>query len=118
LAFFTTYFDTSVGEEVFQPKAVAIKYLNGEFFLDFVSTVDFSWLLNNVFGVANKNVLYITKLFKLTKVVRVRKLDLEIRNSTVSIDIKTNINILFVVLKIIIYWHTTACLFWLVFKQQ
>jgi len=79
--------------------------------------VDFSHLLTEV-GVKDPIVLNLAKLLKLFKVLRVRKLNIEIRNSTVTLDVKTYLKIFYVVLRILIYWHTVACLLWLVFQQQ
>jgi hypothetical protein len=39
--FITTYFNSTIGEEVWQPKLIAIYYLSGDFTIDILSTIPF-----------------------------------------------------------------------------
>jgi len=39
--FLTSYYNISTGDEIFKPSWIALKYLKGEFFVDFLST--FPW---------------------------------------------------------------------------
>ena len=41
VAFRTTFYDPSTGDEVFDPKRIAKEYLLGRFIIDFLSTVPF-----------------------------------------------------------------------------
>jgi hypothetical protein len=114
----TTYFNTQVGEEVFQPKAIAKHYMSGDFFLDFCSTFPFDWFLKTVFFIKQPLVLTFAKLFKLLKIVRIFRLKAVIRNATLAITQKTYLKIINVILEIVIVWHMIACLLWLVFSQE
>jgi len=115
LGFLTTYFNTTLGEEVFQPKAIAKHYLKGDFTLDFCSTFPFDWLLK-IIGVKSTLVLVLAKLLKLLKIVRIFRLKAVIRDATLVITVKTYLKIVYVILEIVIVWHFIACLLWLVFS--
>ena len=44
--FRTTYLDTALSEEVYDPLKIAKRYLRGSFFLDLVSTLPFAELID------------------------------------------------------------------------
>jgi len=48
LNFVTSYFNSSTGDEIFEPKNIAKHYLQGVFWIDFLSVCPFNLLLKDV----------------------------------------------------------------------
>ena len=51
--FMASYQDSSIGAEVFQPKAIAIHYLKNEFAFDFISTIPLRDIGVHWFGITS-----------------------------------------------------------------
>ena len=47
LYFFQSYIDKNIGEEITSLKLIALKYLKGWFFIDFISSFPFELICNN-----------------------------------------------------------------------
>jgi len=85
ILFMTSYIDTRNGETIRQPKIIARHYLTAGFIPDFISTLPL--LLTPIVNAATEtgsttqdSLLSLVQLFKLVKLLRVRKLNTLIQN--------------------------------------
>ena len=106
LTFRTTFFDPTIGEEVYDPHRIAKRYIGGgRFFIDFLSSVP----LTSIFG-DNK----ILELFGLLKLARIFRVSVVIKRLNVRVEVKIVLRVLNFLLQIIIYMHLLACLWFMV----
>ncbi|CAI2377400.1 unnamed protein product [Moneuplotes crassus] len=103
LTFRTTYYDVD-GEEVFEAKKIAKKYLFGRFSVDLISTVPLDSLGN----------LPVLQTFQLLKLFRLSRISKIIKNLPMKEDIKVMIKVLNLVFMLFIYIHCIACLDFLI----
>jgi hypothetical protein len=82
--FITTYFNSTIGEEVWQPKLIALYYLS----IDILSTIPFVDLAE-AGGMTSTTGIALLSLLKLLKVLRIRKITVMIRNLNTSLETKT-----------------------------
>jgi hypothetical protein len=86
--FITTYFNSTIGEEVWQPKLIALYYLSSDFTIDILSTIPFVDLAE-AGGMTSTTGIALLSLLKLLKVLRIRKITVMIRNLNTSLETKT-----------------------------
>lgn len=102
LTFRTTYIDSSGGDEVTEPKQIAILYLKGRFWIDLLSTIPFDMFFSTDGGLAA------LKLFGLLKVFRVTRLNKIINIINVKDDLKMTFKLLKLVYFLVLYIHFSA----------
>jgi len=103
LTFRTTYYDEE-GEEVFDAKKIAKKYLLGRLFVDLISTVP----LDSVGSLSILQTFQLLKLFRLSRISKI------IKNLPMKEDIKAGIKVLNLIFMLFIYIHCIACLDFLI----
>jgi hypothetical protein len=85
--FRTTYISTKTGDEIYEPKLIARRYLvSGQFFIDLLSSVP----LEDISG-TNNDFLAILGMLKILRVNRVSKV---IRNMKAKSEIKAGLKVL------------------------
>ena len=92
VGFLTSYYESSTGDEITNPKMIAKKYLASDFLIDFLSTVPFEpiWVFAGM-GEPGHSTMLVFKVFKLLKVFRLRKVFQMIRNLKSSKEIKATL---------------------------
>lgn len=80
VAFRTTFYSMDSGEEIYNSKKVAVRYIQSSFFVDLVSTMPVNHIGAFITGEANP----LLKLFSLLKLVRVTRLGKMIARMNVS----------------------------------
>ena len=73
VAFRTTFYDPTTGDEVFDPKRIAKEYLLGRFIIDFLSTVPFDNIAFMITQTRSPKLQLFTllKLFRVTRLSRI-----------------------------------------------
>lgn len=107
LTFRTTYYDNE-GEEVFDWKKIAKKYLLGRFFIDVISTIPLDSLGN----------LAILQAFQLLKLFRLSRISKIIKNLPLKEDVKVMIKVTNVIFMLFIYIHCMACIDFLIVNDS
>ena len=70
LGFRVTYRDAHTNEEISNPKKIAGNYLQGMFWIDFLSTVPFEWIVGLIRD-EEKNNWELMSMLKLARVLRI-----------------------------------------------
>jgi hypothetical protein len=107
--FRTTYINTENGEEIKDPKKVALKYFTGRFILDLLSTVPFDKLAGG------NEVLPILGMLKL---IRVFRISMVIRNLNIKSDSKASLRVLWLIFFLFLYLHVIACVWYFIVKDN
>ena len=124
IAFFTSYIDTVNGEMIRQPKLIAKHYMTSGFMPDLISTTP---LFLKPLVLANtepdtdiqKTLLSFVKVFRLLKLLRVRRLSRLITNLQQSVDFKSQMSRIYVVFLLVLICHIQGCLlFWVTAEEQ
>lgn len=103
----------TTGDEITSPKLIARRYIFGEFYIDLLSTIPFTWIPINSLG------YYIFGSFcKLLKVLRIRKMYASISQANLTVESKALTKIAFYSFLIIVYTHIVACVMWFTFKTD
>ena len=103
--FRTTYISTKTGEEIYDPKLIARRYIfGGRFFLDCLSSIPFDKLAGG--GNDILPVLGMLKLF------RISRINVVIRNLNTKSDFKAFLKVLWLVCFLFLYNHVIACLWY------
>ena len=115
LGFFTSYLDHHIGAEITQPSYIACHYLGGGFLIDFLSLVPL-WLtpVLSTLGIHHPNMM---NLFRMTKIVRVRRLSKLIQVVNINKEIKNQLKRIMVVLYLVIICHIQGCLLYYIFMK-
>ena len=73
IAFRTTFYDSSTGDEIFDPKRIAREYLQSRFIIDFISTVPFDNIALMITQTRSPTLQLFTllKLFRVTRLSRI-----------------------------------------------
>jgi len=123
LGFFTTYFNTGSGDEIWSPKHIAKRYLIESFLIDFLSTLPVA--LGPMVEVATSSdpvkraVLgRLVGILGMFKIVRVRRISKMISNLNQSQELKAQLKRLNTIFILFIYVHALACILWYFFKQE
>lgn len=106
--FRTSYISTSSGEEVVDPKLIALKYLKGRFIVDLLSTIPFDNLA------PNSDVLPMFGMLKLARVLRVKMV---IRNLNIKNSSKSLLKVIWLVFGLFLYIHVIACLWYYIVRD-
>ena len=112
LTFRTTYIDSSGGDEVTEPKQIAILYLKGRFWIDLLSTIPFELFMPTT------GVFSAVRLFGLLKAVRVTRLNRIINYMNVKDDVKMTLKLLKLVYFLLLYIHFVGCIWWYIIRDD
>ena len=88
-----------MGEEIWQPKAIAIHYLKTDFVIDVLSTVPFDQVVKGLTRINDPNakpntlLMTIASLIKLLKMIRIKRIGIAIRNMNQEVELKTYLKI-------------------------
>ena len=72
--FRTTFIHQKTGNEIIEPKAIALIYLKGRFWIDLLATIPFDTFAELIIGSENGSVLSIFSLLKLVRVLRLNRI--------------------------------------------
>jgi CRP-like cAMP-binding protein len=110
----TTYINNRTGDEVWDPKMIAKKYVFGpRFTIDFLSALPLDQFIPQGLFVRD-----IFSLLGMLKAVRVMRLSKVIQSLNIRQDIKAYLKLLKLVFYLIIYIHFIACIFYYIVQQQ
>lgn len=103
--FRTTYISSKTGEEIYDSKLIAKRYiLGGRFFLDFLSSIPFDKLS----GGSND----VLPMLGMLKLFRISRINVVIRNLNTKSDFKAFLKVLWLVFFLFLYNHVIACLWY------
>jgi len=114
--FLTSYFERRVGETITSPKMIAIHYIKGDFFIDFLSTIHFEEICKNILKLpspASSNA--VSKLYsffaflKILKLVRVKKVPRILKSLNDTKETKASYCAAFLFVVLVLYLHIVAC---------
>jgi hypothetical protein len=108
LNFRTTYINMNTGEEIFEPKAIALNYLfSAQFCLDFLSAIS----IDNLVAIVDKTGSTSSKfkILQLLKFFRLLRLSRFINTMNSSEDIKLSLKLFKMCLFLMLYIHCSGC---------
>jgi potassium voltage-gated channel Eag-related subfamily H protein 7 len=107
IRFLTTYMDTRLGDEIYQPSMIIVHYMKGSFTLDFISVLPpfCSLLLKN--NPKTYSLIRTLSIFKLIRVTRISRL---IETMNASLSNKTYAKMALIFYWIMLLFHILACL--------
>ena len=114
VAFRTTFYDPSTGDEIFDAKRIAKEYILGRFIIDFLSTVPF----DNIALMITQTRSPMLQLFTLLKLFRVTRLSRIIERMNVKQDAKNGLKLFNLIFMIIVYVHCLASLWFVIVKND
>lgn len=112
LTFWTTYIDAETGDEVSDPKKIAVNYLKKKFWLDLLATIPFDLIF------PTDGILQVLLLFGLLKVMRVTRLGRIINFLNAKEDMKMTLKIFKLVFFLVLYIHFAGCIFYFIIKDE
>lgn len=116
LNFRTSYINTMTGDEVIDPKMVALAYLKGgRFFIDLLATIPFDSILGNSDGSKVSIKLRIFTILKILRIVRFTKV-IAFLNTTASV--KLSLKLFKLIFYLLVYIHLQACAWFFYTKQD
>jgi CRP-like cAMP-binding protein len=104
--FRTTFIHSKTGNEVVSTKYIAIAYLKGRFWIDFLATIPFDSVGDLFFGSGNTELLRSISLLKLVRVLRLNKI---ISILKVANEVKLSLKLIKLIFFLIMYLHWCAC---------
>jgi hypothetical protein len=118
LNFFTAVY-TSEGTLIVDHKSIALDYLSFWFWIDFVASFPLeavSSSSHSLGGVKIAKVFRILRIFKLLRLLKMQKIVHQIRELT-TVNPST-ILILQTLIAILVTWHWTACVYWMIAQTE
>ena len=115
IIFFSSFINVTSGDEIFDMKLIAINYIQGPFWIDFISTVPLDGIasaFNASPGVVN--FMNILGILKIVRILRIRKL---IANLNYTQETKALLKVANMVFYLILYIHLVACFLWMTFSS-
>lgn len=110
----TTYINNRTGDEVWDPKMIAKKYVLGpRFWIDFLSALPLDQFVPK--GLLIKDLL---SMLGMLKAIRVMRISVVIQSLNIRQDIKAYLKLLKLVYYLIIYIHFIACIFYYIVKLK
>jgi len=106
--FRTTIVNPRTGDEISSPRLIALEYLKGRFWIDFVATVPFDYIF---LGIVDTKTASTLRLFSMLKLLRVLRLGRIITYMNTTDDIKLSLKLLKMFFFLVMYIHGLAC-FW------
>ena len=105
ISFFSSYMDTRLGDEIYQPSLIAKHYFKNGFIPDFLSVVPV--FINPLLsGQGAKQTLTMLQALKLLRVFRMARL---IETMNASFDLKTYAKMVLVGIYLCLWFHYVAC---------
>lgn len=117
--FFTSYFESSIGEFIYNPKKIALHYLGDSFLLNCLATVHWGFICEKVFQLDTdtySQVYTLLRYLKLLKLVEVINLMYFLKGLNLVKETKALFFIMYYLLLIFIYCHFFGCIFWFVLR--
>ena len=102
--FRTTIINEKTGEEIFDGKRIAIKYLKGKFFIDLLASIPFDFL-SVLIGAEMSNNTFTFQLFGLLKLIRIVRLTKLITYLNLKDDVKMSLKLGKLIFFLIMYIH-------------
>ena len=90
-------------EEIFDQKKVALRYLRGKFFIDFLASIPFDYIV--LLFETDDNSSFIFELFSLLKLVRVLRLSRLITHLNLRNEVKVSLRLIKLIFFLIMYLH-------------
>ena len=124
IGFLTSYIDQFTGDEIFELMKIARYYMGNDFVIDFISTFYFAkfCVLLTIDKQVGENMwqqlTLVFQVFKLLKVLRLRKVSKLIRGANATIEAKAVMQVGYFTLILIIYTHVVACVMWHMLKTD
>lgn len=109
LNFRTTYQNILTGDEVTEPKRIAINYVKGRFWIDLLSSIPFELVLPFFFTEEFSQKFILLSMLKLFRVLRLGRI---ITYMNESDDVKLSLRLFKVCFFLILYIHCTGCLWY------
>lgn len=100
--FRTTFIHKLTGEEIIEPKKIAVEYIKTRFFIDLVASIPFDKIAEVFVPAGNASTLNLITLLKLVRVLRLGRL---ISVMKVKDDIKLSLRLLKLVFFLALYLH-------------
>jgi len=111
----TTYMDTRLGDEIYQPGKICTHYLKGSFIFDFISVLP---SFCSVFLRNNKKAYAVVRTLSIIKLVRVARISRLIETMNASLSNKTCAKMVLIISAIAFIFHLLACLLKVLFFQE
>lgn len=90
-------------------------YIKADFIVDFLSTFWF-YEFFKLIGIENQSLTLVFQVFKLLKVLRLRKVSKLIRGANATIEVKASLQVGYFTMILVIYTHVIACIMWHLLK--
>lgn len=102
ISFRTSVFHSRTGEEILEPKKIAVQYLKTRFLVDLLATIPFDTI--GLLFISGNNTVGL-QLFGLLKLVRVLRLSRIITYMNVKDDVKMSLKLIKLVFFLVMYLH-------------
>lgn len=113
--FRTTFIHHKTGNEIIEPKDIAMSYLKGRFWIDLLATIPFDTFAELIIGSENGSVLSIFSLLKLVRVLRLNRI---ISIMKVTNEIKLSLKLGKLVFFLTMYLHCLGCFWYFIVKDD
>lgn len=118
----SAYIDTSAGETIKKPGAIALNYVKNGFLFDFLSTtpIFLKPLINAVTDPGSKQQTSLTSIvtaFRLMKLLRIRRLNVLITELDMDLLIKNQLKRAYVIFILIIICHIQGCMIYAIVRD-
>lgn len=115
--FRTTIINEKTGEEIFDGRIVALRYLRGKFFIDLLASIPFDFFSVLVGAEMNNNTLSF-QLFGLLKLIRIVRLTKLITYLNLKDDVKMSLKLGKLIFFLIMYIHCVGCFWFFIVNQD
>ncbi|CDW83695.1 cyclic nucleotide-binding protein [Stylonychia lemnae] len=113
--FRATYIESSTGEEIYDPKRIAYKYLTGyRFYLDLFSTIPFDKIFSPLVNADAEQFLSALGMLKLFRITKISGL---IQKINVSRATKAMFKVLQLIFFLVLFIHFQACIYFFIARQ-
>lgn len=114
--FRTSYVNSKNGEEIMDPKIVAIEYVKTRFWIDLVASIPFDQLMLLFTDDKGNSIAF--QCISLLKLVRVLRLSRLITHLNLENEIKTSLRLMKLFFFILLYLHLLACVWYYIVKEN
>ena len=121
IMFFTSYIDTYDGETIRQLKRIAKYYISRGFLVDFISTTPLVLrpiIAKYTTGNVQKGLDLMIALFRLMKLLRIRKIQTLISGLNQPSQIKNQLKRLYVIFLLCIICHIQGCILYIILERD
>lgn len=119
VGFLSSYTDVANGDEIFNPKMIAMHYIfQGSFLVDFLSTFPFTPIGESA-GLKKPHGFFLfADMMSLLKALRLKKILKKIRDMPLTIEDKALMQVMYYAFLIFVYTHIISCIMWLSLKDN